>query len=63
MKLKDVLALNIGAIEAAWGIIANAHNGDWSKATPEWRDAAEQWRDRYVTPPRPWPMGPGPWED
>lgn len=32
-------------IETAWGIIANAHGGDWEKATPEWRKAAERWRD------------------
>jgi hypothetical protein len=37
------------AIEFAWGIIANAHGGDWSKATPEWREAAEKWRDEHVT--------------
>lgn len=37
------------AIEVAWGIIANAHGGDWSKASPEWRQAAERWRDEYVT--------------
>lgn len=33
-------------LEAAWGLIANAHGGDWSKATPEWRAAAERWRDQ-----------------
>lgn len=37
------------AIEEAWGIIANAHGGDWSKASAEWREAAERWRDEYVT--------------
>ena len=40
------------AIEIAWGIIANAHGGDWSKATPEWRAAAERWRDQHVTKKR-----------
>lgn len=33
--------------EAAWGIIANAFGGDWSKASDEWREAAECWRDAY----------------
>jgi len=35
-----------GTMEA-WGLIANAHEGDWSKATDEWRAAAERWRDRW----------------
>lgn len=34
-------------LEAAWGLIANANEGDWSKAHPEWRAAAEHWRDAY----------------
>lgn len=34
-------------LEVAWGIIANANGGDWSKATDEWREAAERWRDEY----------------
>lgn len=33
-------------LEPAWGIIANAHGGDWQKATREWQVAAAQWRDR-----------------
>ncbi len=36
-------------LEVAWGIIANAHGGDWDKASPEWRSAAEAWRERYFT--------------
>lgn len=36
------------AIELAWGVIANAHGGDWDKASPEWKEAAENWRDKYV---------------
>ena len=47
--------------EAAWGIIANAWEGDWSKAPAEWREAAERWRDAYhETLPRgrqPWLRG------
>jgi hypothetical protein len=34
-------------LEWAWGIIANAHGGDWTKATSEWREAANLWRDSY----------------
>ena len=34
-------------LEMAWGLIANAHGGDWDQATPEWREAAERWRDEY----------------
>lgn len=37
----------IDLAEVAWGVIANASGGDWSKATAEWRDAASRWRDRY----------------
>lgn len=46
-------------LELAWGIIANAHGGDWSKASPEWQEAATAWRDRYfaggkvIAPPAP----------
>jgi hypothetical protein len=34
-------------LEAAWGIIANAGNGDWNRENTDWRDAAIRWRDRY----------------
>lgn len=33
--------------EIAWGIIANAFGGDWSKASADWRGAAERWRDEW----------------
>jgi hypothetical protein len=33
--------------ETAWGIIANAGGGDWTKETQEWQDAAARWRDAY----------------
>jgi len=32
-------------METAWGIIASAYAGDWSKAESVWRRAAERWRD------------------
>jgi hypothetical protein len=34
-------------LEPAWGLIANAHEGNWDEATPEWRAAAERFRDTY----------------
>ena len=35
-------------IDLAWGVIANAGDGDWSKESEQWRGAAERWRDRYI---------------
>lgn len=35
-------------LDAAWGIIANAGNGDWTTQTQEWQDAAAKWRDEYL---------------
>lgn len=37
----------IGLLEAAWGLIANAGEGDWEREHAEWREAAARWRDRY----------------
>lgn len=34
-------------VESAWGVIANAHWGNWDLAPAEWKAAAEAWRDRY----------------
>lgn len=31
----------------AWGLIANANDGNWSELSQEWHDAAETWRDEY----------------
>lgn len=36
------------ALELAWGVIANAGGGDWSKETPEWQEAAARWRDAVM---------------
>ena len=33
--------------EAAWGLIANAWNGNWDEAPWDWQVAAERWRDAY----------------
>lgn len=34
-------------LELAWGLIANANEGDWDKATPVWKKSAIKWRDEY----------------
>jgi hypothetical protein len=34
-------------LEMAWGLIANAHSGNWDTAPAAWREAAERWRDEY----------------
>jgi hypothetical protein len=35
-------------LEQAWGIIANASEGNWLEQTSEWRQWAAHWRDRYM---------------
>ena len=34
--------------DLAWGIIANAGGGDWSKENMQWRETALEWRARYL---------------
>jgi len=34
-------------LETAWGIIANAYQGNWDTAHPDWRKAAERWREKW----------------
>lgn len=34
-------------LERAWGLIANAGGGDWSKESEVWELAAVDWRDAY----------------
>ena len=34
-------------LESAWGIIANAGNGNWEIESKTWQEAAEKWRDNY----------------
>lgn len=41
-------------VESAWGIIANAGGGDWTKESADWREAAGKWRDEYHA--RLWPL-------
>lgn len=33
--------------EMAWGLIANAFEGNWDRAPSTWHRAAERWRDEY----------------
>jgi hypothetical protein len=33
--------------EMAWGIIANAGEGDWDKESKDWKYCAENWREEY----------------
>lgn len=33
--------------ESAWGVIANAGAGNWSRESFDWNQAACGWRDRY----------------
>lgn len=42
----------------AWTVIANAYDGDWSKAPPEWRDGATTWRDAYGAYMEAFPLVP-----
>lgn len=34
-------------LEYAWGIIANAGEGNWEKESKTWQEAAAKWRDQY----------------
>lgn len=56
------IAIYRDLLELAWGIIANAGQGDWKGTqTEEWVGAAERWRDEYhETLNDPSPGGPEP---
>lgn len=51
---QQILDLRNG-LEIAWGIIANAYDGDWAKAPESWRSAAVRWRDGVYHPAIPPP--------
>lgn len=34
-------------VGSAWGIIANASNGNWEHESTDWQEAAKNWRSRY----------------
>lgn len=37
----------VNLLDGAWGIIANASDGNWNDATSDWQNAARAWRDEY----------------
>jgi hypothetical protein len=41
------------ALDAAWGVIVNEGDGDWSRESQQWREAATQWIIRYCPPTAP----------
>ncbi len=47
--LEEITRLMDG-MEAAWGVIANASGGDWSRETEVWQDVARRWRDEHWHP-------------
>lgn len=46
-RLTDAVDELVEALEWAWTVICNAHNGDWTTAHSGWREAAEIFRDHY----------------
>jgi hypothetical protein len=36
-----------GALDVAWGLLANAYNGDWSKCARSWQVSARDWEQRW----------------
>lgn len=47
VKAEEMLPPSLALTEAAWGLIANAGGGDWTKESAEWREAAVRWRRDY----------------
>ena len=46
-RLRQALTAAADALETAWGVIANAGGGDWTRETEIWQGAAARWRGRY----------------
>jgi len=47
-RMGDWIERLLSLAESAWGVIANAHGGDWDRAkNPDWKPAAERWRDEW----------------
>lgn len=44
--IKEAQLLSL--LEEAWGIIANAGGGDWSRESEQWREAAVAFRQKYL---------------
>lgn len=47
MGIADCAPGDLDLLEAAWGIIANANEGNWDTARADWREAAERWRGNW----------------
>lgn len=45
--LHAVIRAQSDALETAWGVIANAGGGDWTKESPNWQFAAGRFRQMY----------------
>lgn len=41
------VAKAMSLLDLAWGLIANAGNGNWDTLSADWVQAAEKWRDEY----------------
>jgi len=46
--LADRIEPLLDMMDDAWGLIANANNGDWETAPCSWKDAAIRFRDKYT---------------
>lgn len=44
---RDGVKQLLETIDLAWGLIANAGDGDWSKESALWQQAAVRWRDQH----------------
>lgn len=47
VALAEVNNQLMDSMEYAWTIIANAHGGDWTKASADWNNAALKWQDEH----------------
>jgi hypothetical protein len=50
MAVARRIAPIIDAVELAWGLIANAGEGNWEKENSDWVKAARRWRDEQLNP-------------
>lgn len=47
-RLRAAVAATDEAIIDAWGVIANAGEGNWPSESDDWQEAAARWRDKYL---------------
>jgi len=50
MSEKEEVDVLLDSMESAWGLIANAYEGNWFNASENWRNAAIAWRDKEWHP-------------